>query len=118
VIRLSEPLEGVDAGPILSVRDLAVEVSGEGGARRVVDGLSFDVSAGETFAIAGESGSGKSMTALALMGLLGSDMVRAPLLPIDPDGRAALAVTLRALGLVEAGGGRVAPVAGPREAVA
>jgi peptide/nickel transport system ATP-binding protein len=36
----------------------------------VVDGLDFDVRVGETFAIAGESGSGKSMTALALMGLL------------------------------------------------
>jgi 4-hydroxy-tetrahydrodipicolinate synthase len=56
--------------------------------------------------------------ALALMGLLDSDMVRAPLLPIDPDGRAAMAVTLRGLGLVEAGGGRIAPRIATREAVA
>ena len=42
------------------------------------------------------------------MGLLESDMVRAPLLPIDPDGRAAMAVMLRGLGLLETGGGRIA----------
>jgi len=55
--------------------------------------------------------------ALALMGLLETDMVRAPLLPIDPDGRAAMAVTLRGLGLLESTGGRIAPRA-TREAVA
>ena len=46
--------------------------------------------------------------ALALMGLLDSDMVRAPLLPLEPDGLAAMAATLRRLGLVEAAGGRIA----------
>ncbi|MFP5341983.1 MAG: 4-hydroxy-tetrahydrodipicolinate synthase [Candidatus Limnocylindria bacterium] len=45
--------------------------------------------------------------ALALMGLLDGDMVRGPLLPLDPHARAALAVTLRSLGLVEHGGGRM-----------
>jgi 4-hydroxy-tetrahydrodipicolinate synthase len=45
--------------------------------------------------------------ALRLMGLLDSDAVRAPLLSMDPDGRAALAITLRTLGLVEACGGRI-----------
>jgi 4-hydroxy-tetrahydrodipicolinate synthase len=49
-------------------------------------------------------------TALMLMGLLDGDAVRAPLLPMDADGRAAMAVTLRALGLVEAGGGRMSAV--------
>ena len=56
--------------------------------------------------------------ALALMGLLESDMVRAPLLPIDPDGRAAMAVILRGLGLLETGGGRIANRPASREAVA
>ena len=56
--------------------------------------------------------------ALALMGLLESDMVRAPLLPIDPDGRAAMAVILRGLGLLETGGGRIANRSASREAVA
>ena len=56
--------------------------------------------------------------ALVLMGLLETDAVRAPLLPIEPDGRAAMAVTLRSLGLLETGGGRIAAQAAAREAVA
>ncbi len=65
--------------------------------------------------------------ALMLMGLLDSDAVRAPLLPLEADGRAAMATTLRSLGLIEPTAGRIAspststPVAGaatPREAVA
>ena len=46
--------------------------------------------------------------ALVLMGLLETDTVRAPLLPLEPTARAALAATLRGLGLVEAAGGRIA----------
>ena len=45
--------------------------------------------------------------ALAMMGLLDGDAVRAPLLPLDADARASLAVTLRSLGLVDTRGGRV-----------
>ena len=56
--------------------------------------------------------------ALVLMGLLESDAVRGPLLPLDPDGRAAMAVTLRSLGLLETGGGRIEPRTTSREAVA
>jgi peptide/nickel transport system ATP-binding protein len=55
---------------VLTVRDLSVDVATPDGARRVVDGLSFDVRAGETMCIAGESGSGKSLTALSVMRLL------------------------------------------------
>jgi oligopeptide/dipeptide ABC transporter ATP-binding protein len=51
---------------LLEVRDLCVSYGGN----RVVDKLSFSVHAGETLCLAGESGSGKSQTALALMGLL------------------------------------------------
>jgi 4-hydroxy-tetrahydrodipicolinate synthase len=54
--------------------------------------------------------------AMALMGLLDGDAVRAPLLPLDGDARAALAVTLRSLGLVDPRGGRILETA--REAVA
>ncbi len=50
----------------MSVRDLSVAI----GAASPVDGVSFDIAAGETFALLGESGCGKSMTALALMRLL------------------------------------------------
>lgn len=46
--------------------------------------------------------------ALTLMGLLETDAVRGPLLPLEPDARAAMAATLRTLGLVEATGGRLA----------
>jgi 4-hydroxy-tetrahydrodipicolinate synthase len=54
--------------------------------------------------------------ALALMGLLDSDAVRGPLLPLDDEPRAALAAVLRATGLVEPAGGRFA--ADRREAIA
>jgi peptide/nickel transport system ATP-binding protein len=52
--------------PLLEVRDLVVGF----GPTRVVDGVSFRVAAGETYALLGESGCGKSMTALSLMRLL------------------------------------------------
>jgi 4-hydroxy-tetrahydrodipicolinate synthase len=54
--------------------------------------------------------------ALALMGLLDGDAVRAPLLPLDDDARTALAAVLRACGLVEPAGGRF--VGDRREAIA
>lgn len=50
----------------LQVRDLVVEIAG----RRVVDGVSFDVADGARVGLIGESGSGKSLTALAILGLL------------------------------------------------
>jgi peptide/nickel transport system ATP-binding protein len=50
----------------LAVHDLVVEIDG----RRVVDGVSFDVPEGDRLGLIGESGSGKSLTALAILGLL------------------------------------------------
>jgi len=57
-------------GPALEVRELTVEFATERGTLRAVDGVSFTVRPGRTLAIVGESGCGKSVTALALMGLL------------------------------------------------
>ncbi|WP_424445479.1 ATP-binding cassette domain-containing protein [Microbacterium sp. CH-015] len=50
----------------LAVRDLVITIDG----RRVVDGVSFDVPDGARVGLIGESGSGKSLTALAVLGLL------------------------------------------------
>ncbi|MFN0150231.1 MAG: ABC transporter ATP-binding protein [bacterium] len=60
------------AGPILRVENLAVSFGADdGGARaRAVDGVSIDVAAGETVCVVGESGCGKTVTALAILRLL------------------------------------------------
>jgi len=55
---------------VLDVTDLDVALSGEQGVTRAVEALSLAVQRGETFALVGESGCGKSMTALALLRLL------------------------------------------------
>ncbi|TPM51715.1 ABC transporter ATP-binding protein [Mesorhizobium sp. B2-2-3] len=55
---------------ILDIANLSVSVRGEDAERDVVSNLSLTLSRGETLCIAGESGSGKSMTALAIMQLL------------------------------------------------
>ena len=62
--------------PLLQVRDLVTQVATPDGARTVVDRLSFDLQSGETLCIAGESGSGKSMTVLSLMQLLPKSLAR------------------------------------------
>jgi len=60
------------AMPLLRVRDLAVEFRTPQGVARAVDGISFDLHAGETLGLVGESGCGKTVTGLALLGLVPS----------------------------------------------
>ncbi|MET9432541.1 ABC transporter ATP-binding protein [Streptomyces sp. NPDC006551] len=57
-------------GPLLDVRDLHVEFRTREGVAKAVNGVSYSVKAGETLAVLGESGSGKSVTAQAIMGIL------------------------------------------------
>ena len=61
--------------PILSVRNLRVEFAGRRGVLHAIDGVSFDIAKGEVLGVVGESGAGKSVTGLAVIGL------------IDPPGR-------------------------------
>lgn len=57
--------------PLLSVEDLSITFTGRGRRDiRAVDGVSFDVDQGQVAGLVGESGCGKSVTSLALMGLL------------------------------------------------
>ena len=55
--------------PLLSVRNLTVEFATRDGVVPVIDDLSFELARGETLSLVGESGCGKSMTALSLLRL-------------------------------------------------
>lgn len=63
--------------PLLSVKDLVIEFPTRHGPLTAVDGVSFDLTAGEILGVVGESGAGKSLTGSAIVGLL------------DPPGRIA-----------------------------
>ncbi|MFZ1727466.1 MAG: ABC transporter ATP-binding protein, partial [Albidovulum sp.] len=65
-----------EAGPVLMVDNLTVSVRTEEGVKPLVKDLSLTLRRGETLCIAGESGSGKSITSLAIMGLLPPPAVR------------------------------------------
>ncbi|MGW2930748.1 dipeptide/oligopeptide/nickel ABC transporter permease/ATP-binding protein [Streptomyces sp. NPDC001156] len=63
----ARPLPGGE--PVLAVEDLAISFPGRHHGVDVVDGVSFEVRPGEVLGLVGESGCGKSLTALAVMGL-------------------------------------------------
>lgn len=56
--------------PVLEVRDLGVEFPTRSGVLTAVYGVSLAIQAGEILGLVGESGAGKSMTGLAILGLL------------------------------------------------
>ena len=62
--------------PLLSLRGLRVELRGARPPLALVDGLDLELDAGQTLCLVGESGCGKSLTALALPGLLPPELVR------------------------------------------
>ncbi len=76
----AEPIFGAVVAPkdqpVLTVRDLTVSVRTAADLSPLVQNISFALKRGETLAIAGESGSGKSITSLAIMGLLPPPAVR------------------------------------------
>ncbi len=63
-------MEAKPAAPILSVRNLNVDARTPDGRKPVLKDIGFDLASGETLCLAGESGSGKSVTSLSIMGLL------------------------------------------------
>ncbi|WP_312872879.1 ABC transporter ATP-binding protein [Kibdelosporangium persicum] len=65
---VAEP--AADTVPLLAVKDLRVEFRTNDGVAKVLNGVSYHVDAGETLAVLGESGSGKSVTAQTIMGIL------------------------------------------------
>jgi oligopeptide transport system ATP-binding protein len=73
----AEPLVA-PGSPILSVDDLYVEFRTRENVVNAVNGISYSVSEGETLAILGESGSGKSVSAQAIMGILDTPPAQVP----------------------------------------
>ncbi|MFC5922064.1 ABC transporter ATP-binding protein [Micromonospora vulcania] len=61
---------GRPSGRLLEVDDLRVEFRTRDGVAKVINGVTYHVDAGETLAVLGESGSGKSVTAQTIMGIL------------------------------------------------
>ncbi|MGW0436086.1 ABC transporter ATP-binding protein [Micromonospora sp. NPDC003197] len=68
--RSAADASGRPSGRLLEVEDLRVEFRTRDGVAKVINGVTYHVDAGETLAVLGESGSGKSVTAQTIMGIL------------------------------------------------
>jgi len=82
-----------DASPLLTVRDLRTYFDSEDGVVRAVDGVSFAIPRGSTFALVGESGCGKSVTAYSIIGLVERPAGRIAGGEVRLDGRDLLALS-------------------------
>src|SRR5271163_3066369 len=89
----SLPADRTATAPLLDVAGLVVEFETEHGLVRAVDGVSLSLAAGRTLGIVGESGCGKSVTSLAIMGLLPARGVRVSGAEITFEGRDLLKLT-------------------------
>jgi peptide/nickel transport system ATP-binding protein len=85
---------------ILSVRDLSVDARTPEGRKRVLDSVSFELLDGETLCLAGESGSGKSVTSLAIMGLLPKNSLTIASGSIALEGRELSKLSNKAMGQI------------------
>jgi oligopeptide/dipeptide ABC transporter ATP-binding protein len=83
--------------PLLKVQNLRIELSLRDGIAPVIDDLSFELGAGESISFVGESGCGKSMTALGIMGLLPERVGRIASGTITFDGEELTTVTQKRL---------------------
>jgi oligopeptide/dipeptide ABC transporter ATP-binding protein len=106
VVAAEMPREGTDAGaePVLSVENLTVSLLTHGGPVEVVSDISFSIPAGKTMCLVGESGCGKSVSAMAVLGLLKPRQFRIR----------ARAIRLEGLDLTEPSGRNLALVRGRR----
>jgi oligopeptide/dipeptide ABC transporter ATP-binding protein len=94
---MTVPHSSSSAHPLIEVRDLAIDFATEHGTVRPVDGVSFSLDAGRTLGIVGESGCGKSVTSLAIMGLLARPPARVAAGEIRFDGQDLLTLPAKQL---------------------
>jgi oligopeptide/dipeptide ABC transporter ATP-binding protein len=85
----------MDDAPLLRVRDLVTSFRTDAGVLKAVDQVSFDVPRGTTVALVGESGCGKSVTALSILRLLASPPARIESGRVELEGRDLLALPER-----------------------
>ena len=71
---------------ILAITDLHIDLRTSGGPRPIVDGIDLALERGRIHGLAGESGSGKTMTALAILGLLPESMTSSGSIALERDG--------------------------------